>query len=142
MSAAESLPPEGVHEIPIADIHVIPGRNPRRTFDEAKLQELAEDIGRRGVLQNLIGRPRTEGGVELVVGERRLRASKLAGRKTVPSARAEASRAEHSRRAEKAAKTRIKNRIARGVCPCCKRTFQNLAAHMQTQHPGFGGDAS
>lgn len=86
MSAAEQVQPEGVHEVPIADVHVIRGRNPRRTFDEAKLQELAEDIGRRGVLQNLIGRPREKGGVELVVGERRLRASKLAGRSTVPMA--------------------------------------------------------
>lgn len=39
--------------------------------------------------------------------------------------------------AQKAAKTRLKNRIANGVCPCCNRTFQNLVAHMKTQHPEF-----
>lgn len=37
-------------------------------------------------------------------------------------------------------KTRaIKRRIANGVCPCCTRRFQNLAAHMKNQHPGFAG---
>lgn len=40
-------------------------------------------------------------------------------------------------RAQKAAKTRIKNRIAAGVCPCCNRTFKNLARHMTSQHPDF-----
>jgi hypothetical protein len=33
--------------------------------------------------------------------------------------------------------TKIRNRIGNGVCPCCRRTFQNLLAHMQTQHPAF-----
>ncbi len=42
---------------------------------------------------------------------------------------------ERRRRAEKAAKTRVRNRVAAGVCPCCNRTFQNLARHMQSQHP-------
>ncbi len=42
---------------------------------------------------------------------------------------------EASRRAEKGAKTKIKKRIAHGVCPCCHRTFANVAAHMKTQHP-------
>ena len=39
-------------------------------------------------------------------------------------------------------KTRaIKRRVANGVCPCCTRTFQNLAAHMANKHPGFPKDA-
>jgi len=33
--------------------------------------------------------------------------------------------------------TRIKGRIARGVCPACNRTFQNLKRHMDTKHEGF-----
>lgn len=33
--------------------------------------------------------------------------------------------------------TRTKNRIAGGVCPCCNRTFQNLANHMKHQHPSY-----
>ncbi len=48
-----------------------------------------------------------------------------------------AQRAEYRRRAEKAAKTKIKNRISKGVCPCCNRTFVNLARHMSNKHPGY-----
>lgn len=33
--------------------------------------------------------------------------------------------------------TRTKNRIANGVCPCCKRSFQNLKRHIQHQHPDY-----
>ena len=44
---------------------------------------------------------------------------------------------ERSLRGHKAAKTRIKNRIAAGVCPCCNRSFQNLHRHMAGQHPGY-----
>lgn len=33
--------------------------------------------------------------------------------------------------------TKIKRRVAHGVCVCCKRTFQNLAAHMKGQHPDY-----
>lgn len=33
--------------------------------------------------------------------------------------------------------TKIKNRVSKGVCPCCNRTFENLACHMQNQHPEF-----
>ncbi len=44
----------------------------------------------------------------------------------------------HQVRAQKAAKTKLKNRIKHGVCPCCKRTFQNIAKHIATKHPGYG----
>jgi hypothetical protein len=37
--------------------------------------------------------------------------------------------------------TRQKKRIANGVCPCCKRTFQNLSRHMKSQHPNFTEEA-
>ena len=33
---------------------------------------------------------------------------------------------------------RVRTRIRNGVCPCCNRTFQNLARHMQTQHADYG----
>ena len=33
--------------------------------------------------------------------------------------------------------TRLKNRASAGVCPCCNRTFKQLAAHMKTKHPKF-----
>lgn len=41
-------------------------------------------------------------------------------------------------RAQKAAKTRIKNRTAKGVCPCCNRHFQQLERHMKAKHPQYG----
>jgi ParB family chromosome partitioning protein len=59
-------------------------RQPRTYFDEAALNELAESIKQYGVLQPLIVKPLTEGRYELIAGERRLRASKLAGLQTVP----------------------------------------------------------
>lgn len=33
--------------------------------------------------------------------------------------------------------TRLKNRAANGVCPCCNRSFQDLRRHMETKHPDF-----
>lgn len=39
--------------------------------------------------------------------------------------------------ATKGVVTRIKNRVGKGVCPCCKRTFPNLGAHMSEKHPDW-----
>lgn len=39
--------------------------------------------------------------------------------------------------AKKGQITKIKNRIANGVCPCCRRSFVNLHKHMKNQHPQF-----
>lgn len=39
--------------------------------------------------------------------------------------------------AEKGAKTRLKNRIKNGVCPCCNRSFKNVERHMANKHPDF-----
>lgn len=39
--------------------------------------------------------------------------------------------------AQKAAKTRLKNRVSNGVCPCCQRSFSNLREHMKKQHPAY-----
>ena len=58
-------------------------------------------------------------------------------RKRKEWAEQEAKNAENRRRAEKAAKTRIKNRIANGVCPCCNRSFKDLHRHMQSKHPDY-----
>jgi hypothetical protein len=44
---------------------------------------------------------------------------------------------ERQLRATKAAHTRTKKRVANGVCPCCNRTFQNLARHMAGKHPDY-----
>jgi len=63
---------------------ILPNRaQPRKHFDESKLQELAESIKEKGILEPLIVR-RTEQGYELIVGERRWRAAQKAGLKEVP----------------------------------------------------------
>lgn len=73
----------GVREIPIHSIQ--PNENqPRRRFDEAALAELSESIKQHGVLEPLIVRP-VGANYEIVVGERRWRASQMAGLQTVPA---------------------------------------------------------
>lgn len=64
---------------------IVPNKDqPRKTFDEASLQELADSIVQHGVLQPLLVRPIPGGGYQLVAGERRWRASRIAGIKEVP----------------------------------------------------------
>lgn len=57
--------------------------NHRKTFNDTSLQELAESIREVGVLQAIAVRPHTAGGYEIIYGERRYRASLLAGAKTI-----------------------------------------------------------
>jgi len=57
---------------------------PRKTFDETALNELADSIKRNGVLQPLLVRPMSDGSYQLVAGERRWRASRIAGLTEVP----------------------------------------------------------
>lgn len=57
---------------------------PRREFDEKALAELADSIAQHGVLQPLLVRPILGGGYQIVAGERRWRASRMAGLKEVP----------------------------------------------------------
>lgn len=68
--------------LPVGEIIPNPSQ-PRRVFQEERLRELAESISQVGVLNPLTVRPRG-GRYELVAGERRLRASKLAGLREVP----------------------------------------------------------
>lgn len=74
-------------EIPVASIH--PNRKqPRQVFDEEELAELAYSIGELGVLQPIVVRPTREDGeqaYELVMGERRWRATQRAGLPTIPA---------------------------------------------------------
>lgn len=64
---------------------IVPNKDqPRKTFDEVALQELADSIKQHGVLQPLLVRPMLTGGYQLVAGERRWRASRLAELKEVP----------------------------------------------------------
>ncbi len=63
-----------------------PNRNqPRSDFDEEKLNELAENIGQHGVLQPILVRPIGNDGYQIVAGERRWRASRIAGLTEIPA---------------------------------------------------------
>ena len=76
-----------VHDIPLDRIRES-GSNPRRTFEERGLRDLADNIQIHGVLQPIVLRPApdgSEGMYELVAGARRFRASKLAGKNTIPA---------------------------------------------------------
>ena len=57
---------------------------PRKAFDEAALNELADSISQYGVLQPLLVRPQKDGSYQIVAGERRWRAAKMVGLKEVP----------------------------------------------------------
>ena len=71
------------HTLPLEEI--VPNKEqPRKTFDETALEELAESIRQHGVLQPLLVRPLPGGGYQLVAGERRYRASRIAGMREVP----------------------------------------------------------
>ena len=89
VEASNTVPPvvSSVQEIPLRNIQESK-TNPRRQFDEAKLAELAGNIRLHGVLQPVLVRPLPDGEpdqFELVAGARRYRASKLAGRETIPA---------------------------------------------------------
>ena len=86
-SSAEPAPKAAdgsqIVELPVGKLR--PNRSqPRTNFDEGALEELAESIRAHGILQPLLVRE-VENGYELIAGERRLRAAKLAGLKTVPA---------------------------------------------------------
>ena len=73
---------EGVTRVAVADIRPHPGQ-PRRHFDEDKLDELARSIEQRGLLQPIVVRPHG-GGYQIVAGERRWRAAQRARLHEVP----------------------------------------------------------
>jgi len=58
---------------------------PRKNFDDEALQELAQSIAEHGVLQPILVRPQIYGGYQIVAGERRYRASRLAGLTEIPA---------------------------------------------------------
>ncbi len=72
-----------VYHLPLERIATNPYQ-PRRTFDQESLQELADSIKRYGVVQPIIVRPLGRH-FQLVAGERRLKASRMAGKKTIPA---------------------------------------------------------
>ena len=65
---------------------ILPNRyQPRTTFVEAELDELAQSVKEHGVLQPIVVRRKGDGMYELIAGERRFRAAKIAGMTTIPS---------------------------------------------------------
>ena len=64
---------------------IVPNREqPRKNFDDVALRELSESIKEHGVIQPLLVRPLDDGSYQIVAGERRWRASRLAGLEKVP----------------------------------------------------------
>src|SRR6266481_6147876 len=89
VSKSNAMPPivSSVQDIPLNRIQESK-TNPRRSFDETKLAELASNIHQHGVLQPVLVRPLPggeDGFFELVAGARRYRASRIAGRETIPA---------------------------------------------------------
>lgn len=77
---------EGKNVISIAIDAIRPNRfQPRKDFKDEKLQELADSIKQKGILQPVLVRPLGEEGFELLAGERRWRAAKLAGLNVIPA---------------------------------------------------------
>lgn len=83
LTSQGTLKDEGVTEIPIASIRPNPFQ-PRKDFDEQALDELKRSIQQNGIIQPITVR-KTGEGYELIAGERRWRASKLAGLRTLPA---------------------------------------------------------
>ena len=79
----ESADESDIKEIPLSEIRPNPYQ-PRKTFDQESLDELATSIKNYGVFQPIIVKKSIKG-YDLVAGERRLRASKLAGLETIPA---------------------------------------------------------
>jgi ParB family chromosome partitioning protein len=90
LSAILSVSSEGapagdeLRELPV-EVISSNARQPRRRFDEEALRGLAESLGERGVLQPVLVRARTGGTYELIAGERRWRAARIAGMETIPA---------------------------------------------------------
>ncbi|MBD1853978.1 ParB/RepB/Spo0J family partition protein [Leptolyngbya sp. FACHB-711] len=72
-----------INSIAIENI-LLPSKQPRRYFDSEKLEDLAASIRQHGVLEPILVRPLPDGKYELVAGERRYKASQLAGLKEIP----------------------------------------------------------
>jgi hypothetical protein len=69
--------------------------------------------------------------------EQKLRRRLSSAEARASSWRDQAEAAERSKRAVRGHLTRIRRRIANGVCPSCNRSFGDVRAHMETQHPDF-----
>ncbi len=84
LAAAPRDEEEELRQLPVDLISTNP-QQPRRQFDEESLLSLADSIRARGVIQPVLVRPLPGGRYELVAGERRLRAARMAGLETIPA---------------------------------------------------------
>ena len=82
--AIRSVASSSIGEIEISKIHANPNQ-PRRDFNEEALQELADSISELGVIQPITLRKEDDGSYMIIAGERRFRASQLAGKNTIPA---------------------------------------------------------
>lgn len=82
-------PAAETHSLPIQSIEPNP-LQPRKTFDEEELQQLADSIQEHGIIQPLAVRPVGEGYYQIIAGERRWRAARLANLSDVPAVIVEA----------------------------------------------------
>jgi ParB family chromosome partitioning protein len=83
-AAVSGTPVSGIAEIPVEEIEVNPFQ-PRTHFDQEALHELSESIKVHGIIQPITVRRLTNNQYQLISGERRYQASKLAGLKTIPA---------------------------------------------------------
>ena len=83
-NSTEELRAASAVRLKLKDIE--PNRNqPRKSFDDECLAELADSIARHGILQPMLVRPLSNGGYQLIAGERRWRAARIAGLSEVPA---------------------------------------------------------
>ena len=76
--------PQKIWYIPLSEISPLKNQ-PRKNFKPEELAELADSIKEHGILQPILVSEKGDGGYELIAGERRLRASKIAGLATIPA---------------------------------------------------------
>jgi ParB family chromosome partitioning protein len=83
-TGALGVPGAQLREVSVDDVVPNP-KQPRQVFDEEALEELSHSVREFGLLQPIVVRENPDGGYELIMGERRLRAARVAGLETVPA---------------------------------------------------------
>jgi ParB family chromosome partitioning protein len=83
-ASSDADAPQQLRDLPVELISANP-KQPRRRFDEEGLQALAGSLGEQGVLQPVLVRPKAGGTYELIAGERRWRAARIAGLESIPA---------------------------------------------------------
>ena len=125
---------------PLTDVQQLPLHlvrdNPNQTrmnFDKETLQELADSIAVQGVLQPIVVRPAGDGNYILIIGERRLRASRMAGRTTIPAIVKRVSE-------QQAAEMTIIENLQRQDLGCMEQAnaFSNLSLHFNLTQEEIG----